>query len=103
MERDELERVDGEVEEAEARMARDVADLEQRTERLGERVEATRRDWERKREDPHVPGAPPPEERPRRARFRQQEIVLRVLRERRDRTPRSGAAQIPRRRRAAAS
>jgi hypothetical protein len=68
MERDELERVDEEIDAAQERMARDVADLEQRTERLGERVEATQRDWERKREDPHVPGAPPPEERERPAR-----------------------------------
>jgi hypothetical protein len=68
MEREELERVDGEVEDAERRMARDVADLERRTERLSERVEETQRDWERKREDPHVPGAPPPEEREQPAR-----------------------------------
>lgn len=68
MERDELERVDAEVEAAERRMERDLADLEQRTERLGGRVEEAKRDWERKREDPNVPGAPPPEERERPAR-----------------------------------
>jgi hypothetical protein len=68
MERDELERVDAEVEAAEERMERDVADLAQRTERLSDRVEETQRDWRRKREDPHVPGAPPPAEREQPAR-----------------------------------
>jgi len=68
MERDELERVDAEVAQAQERMARDVEDLEQRTERLGEHVEEAQRDWRRKREDPQVPGAAPPEEREQPAR-----------------------------------
>ncbi len=34
--------------------------LEERTEQLGEEIEETRQDWERKREDASVPGAPPP-------------------------------------------
>jgi hypothetical protein len=62
MERDELERVHAEVDDAEARMARDLADLEERGERIADHVEATRRDWERKRDDPGVPGAAPREE-----------------------------------------
>jgi hypothetical protein len=68
MERDELERVDAEMANAEARMARDVEDLEARTERVAGHAEEARRDWERKREDPQVPGAPPREERQRPAR-----------------------------------
>lgn len=34
--------------------------LERRSEELHEKVEEARQDWERKRADPGVPGAPPP-------------------------------------------
>jgi hypothetical protein len=35
----------------------DIADMEQRSERVGEQIEATRKDWEEKVSDPDVPGA----------------------------------------------
>ena len=47
------------VERAEQRMEHDVEDLARRNEQLGEQIDETRRDWERKREDSQVPGAPP--------------------------------------------
>jgi hypothetical protein len=34
--------------------------LQRRSEELHEKVEDVRQDWERKRADPGVPGAPPP-------------------------------------------
>lgn len=37
-------------------------DLEQRSEELGERTQDVSQEWERKRSDPAVPGAPPPPE-----------------------------------------
>jgi hypothetical protein len=46
--------------ELQDRAAREVADLERRSERLGEELEQTRQAWERKRSDPTVPGANPP-------------------------------------------
>lgn len=36
-------------------------DLEQRSEQLKEQTQDVAQDWERKRSDPGVPGAPPPE------------------------------------------
>jgi hypothetical protein len=36
---------------------RDVEDMEERSERLKEKIEDTREDWERKQADEHVPGA----------------------------------------------
>jgi flagellar motility protein MotE (MotC chaperone) len=36
---------------------RDVADMEERSERLEEEIEDTREDWERKKRDSSVPGA----------------------------------------------
>jgi len=39
---------------------REIADLRHGTERLQERIEDVRADWERKRRDPAVPGAPAP-------------------------------------------
>jgi hypothetical protein len=36
---------------------REVADMEERSERVGERIEETRKDWEAKVADPAVPGA----------------------------------------------
>jgi hypothetical protein len=32
-------------------------DLEERTDALGEQIDDTRKDWERKKADPNVPGA----------------------------------------------
>jgi hypothetical protein len=41
----------------------DEADeLEQRSRKLGEQTDDAAQDWERKRSDPSVPGAPPPVE-----------------------------------------
>jgi hypothetical protein len=45
---------------------RDVTEFEERSERLEQRIDETRTDWERKRSDPSVPGAPPPPEADRR-------------------------------------
>ena len=39
--------------------------LERRNAELAEEVQDVRRDWERKRSDQNVPGAPPPERRDR--------------------------------------
>ena len=41
------------VQEAE----RELADMEQRSEQVGERIDETRDDWEAKKADPNVPGA----------------------------------------------
>jgi uncharacterized small protein (DUF1192 family) len=41
---------------------RDVAELAERNEHLEQEIEQTRADWERKRRDGAVPGAPPPPE-----------------------------------------
>ena len=35
----------------------ELADMERRSERLEDDIESTRKDWERKKEDPSVPGA----------------------------------------------
>jgi hypothetical protein len=45
------------VEEKVGEAERDLADLEQRSEKLGEDIGATRDDWEGKKADPSVPGA----------------------------------------------
>jgi hypothetical protein len=36
---------------------RDVADMEERSERVGDQIEEARKDWEAKAQDPAVPGA----------------------------------------------
>jgi hypothetical protein len=41
---------------------RDVEEMEERAERLEREISDTKQDWERKRNDPGVPGAAPPEE-----------------------------------------
>jgi hypothetical protein len=41
---------------------RDVAEMEERSDRLEDEIAETRADWERKRADDSVPGAPPPDE-----------------------------------------
>lgn len=43
---------------------RELADLRHGTERLQDRIEDVRADWERKRRDPSVPGAPAPDREP---------------------------------------
>jgi hypothetical protein len=45
---------------------REVDELEERVERLEHAIEGARADWERKRKDPGVPGAPPPDDEDRR-------------------------------------
>ncbi|MBS1869049.1 MAG: hypothetical protein JSS99_05250 [Actinobacteria bacterium] len=42
----------------------EIADLRHGTELLRERIEDVRADWERKRRDPSVPGAPAPADDP---------------------------------------
>lgn len=48
-----------EHEEQADRMEKDADRLEQHTDQLGERIEDIRDDWERKEQDPSVPGARP--------------------------------------------
>jgi hypothetical protein len=38
---------------------RELEDLEERSERLEDETDAAREDWERKKQDPSVPGAVP--------------------------------------------
>lgn len=40
-------------------LEREADNLEEQTDRVGERIEETRRDWEAKEQDPSVPGAQP--------------------------------------------
>ena len=40
-------------------MERDADRMEHESERIGEHIEETRRDWEAKEQDPSVPGAQP--------------------------------------------
>ncbi len=42
-------------------LEREADDLERRSEELEGRVKAAGEDWKRKRADPSVPGAPPPD------------------------------------------
>jgi predicted nucleic acid-binding Zn-ribbon protein len=55
------------------RLEREMDDMEQQSERLGDNIDETRKDWEAKKQDPSVPGAtadrdadgddePPPEQ-----------------------------------------
>jgi hypothetical protein len=48
-----------EHEEQAREMERDAAEMEEHSDKLGERIEETRRDWEAKEQDPSVPGAQP--------------------------------------------
>ena len=41
------------------RLERETDHLEEQSEKVGERIEETRRDWESKEQDPAVPGAQP--------------------------------------------
>ncbi len=42
-------------------LEQEANDLERRSEELGQRIEEASQEWERKRSDPSVPGAPPPD------------------------------------------
>jgi hypothetical protein len=48
-----------EHEEQAREMERDADRMEEHSDKLGERIEETRRDWEAKEQDPSVPGAQP--------------------------------------------
>jgi hypothetical protein len=48
-----------EHEEQAQRLEHEFDDLEERSERVGERIKETRDDWESKEQDPAVPGAQP--------------------------------------------
>jgi hypothetical protein len=48
-----------EHDEQAARLEREVEELEQRSEEVGEDIEQTRREWHAKRDDSSVPGALP--------------------------------------------
>jgi uncharacterized small protein (DUF1192 family) len=41
---------------------REVEEMEERSDRLEDEIEETRSDWERKKRDPSVPGAEPPDD-----------------------------------------
>ena len=43
-------------------LEREADELEQRSRKLGEQTDEAAQEWERKRSDPGVPGAPPPPE-----------------------------------------
>ncbi len=57
----EREEAYAQVREAEDAMEQTASELEHRTDQLGEHVDETRADWNRKRADSAVPGANPPE------------------------------------------
>jgi hypothetical protein len=40
-------------------LERDAEKMEQHSDKLGERIEETRREWEAKEQDPSIPGAQP--------------------------------------------
>ena len=52
---------DEEPEKLADELDRTAQQMQERSERLGKETQATRADWERKRTDPSVPGAPQPE------------------------------------------
>jgi hypothetical protein len=43
---------------------RELEDMEERSERLEDDIDSAREDWERKKQDPGVPGAPPEDDEP---------------------------------------
>jgi hypothetical protein len=51
-----------EHEEQAERMEEDAERMEEHSEQLGERIDDVESDWERKEQDPSVPGAQPEEE-----------------------------------------
>ena len=44
------------------RPERELEDMEDRADRLGDEIDDAREDWERKKGDPQVPGAPEPDD-----------------------------------------
>lgn len=48
-----------EHEEQARELERDAEKMEQHSDKLGERIDETRREWEAKEQDPSVPGAQP--------------------------------------------
>jgi cell division septum initiation protein DivIVA len=50
-----------EPEELADQLEREADRLQEESERLGEEISQVRKDWESKRSDPSVPGAPPAE------------------------------------------
>ena len=40
-------------------MERDAAEMEEHSDKVGERIEETRKEWEAKEQDPSIPGAQP--------------------------------------------
>jgi hypothetical protein len=44
------------------RLDQEAQEMDRRNEQLGDQAAQVREDWERKRADPNVPGAPSPEE-----------------------------------------
>lgn len=46
------------------RLEREAEDMERRSEKVGDRIEETKRDWEAKEDDPSVPGARPDPDAP---------------------------------------
>jgi hypothetical protein len=57
-----------EHEEQADRMDEDAERMEQHSDRLGQRIEEVEEDWERKEQDPSVPGAQPEPGRRKRCR-----------------------------------
>ena len=41
------------------KMERDAAEMEEHSDKVGERIEETRKEWEAKEQDPSIPGAQP--------------------------------------------
>jgi hypothetical protein len=53
---------ENDLEKTAARFEREADDLQRRSEDVGEHIETTRQEWQRKRSDASVPGAVPPED-----------------------------------------
>lgn len=53
---------ENDVEKVAARFEREADDLQRRSEQVGDHIETARDEWQRKRSDPSVPGAVPPDD-----------------------------------------
>jgi hypothetical protein len=53
---------ESDVKKAEDRLERKADDLQRRGDEVAEQIETARDEWQRKRSDPSVPGAAPPED-----------------------------------------
>ncbi len=51
-------------EEKARELERDADEMEEHSDKVGERIEETRRDWEAKEQDPSIPGAQPDPDNP---------------------------------------